>query len=69
VYRWSVSGTHKADYLGVPATGRRVELRGITVARFEDGRIANEVVYYDRLAVLEQLGVVPANREAVSAAS
>ena len=68
VFKWSASGTHKGDFMGIPATGRRVETHGVSVARIENGRIAEEVIYYDRLAVLEQLGVVPKKREGMSAA-
>lgn len=69
VFRWSVSGTHKGEFNGIGPTGRHVKLHGVTLARIDNGRIAHQVAYYDRLALLEQLGVVPAKREALSAAS
>ena len=39
VLRWSVTGTHNGDDLGIPATGKRVSFRGITWLRFVDGRL------------------------------
>lgn len=57
VMRWTASGTHKGEFNGVPATGRWVETSGVTITQIENGRIANEFVYYDRLRLLEQLGV------------
>jgi steroid delta-isomerase-like uncharacterized protein len=69
VFQWSVAGTHQGEFMGIPATGRRLEIRGVSVARIENGRIIEEVIYYDRLAVLEQLGVFPRKREALSAVS
>jgi len=68
VFQWSVAGTHQGEFMGIPATGQRVELRGVSVAQIENGRIVEEVTYYDRLAVLEQLGVVARKREVPSAA-
>jgi predicted ester cyclase len=39
VVRWSVTGTHKGDILGIAATGTPVSFRGITWLRFADGRL------------------------------
>ncbi len=39
VIRWSFSGTHRGDFLGVAATGRVVMAKGMTWHRFEDGRL------------------------------
>jgi predicted ester cyclase len=38
--RWT--GTHTGPYLGVAATGRRVEVRGITTWRFEGDRVVED---------------------------
>ena len=37
VVRWSVTGTHRGDDLGIPATGKPVAFRGITWLRFATG--------------------------------
>jgi steroid delta-isomerase-like uncharacterized protein len=40
---WTFRGTHTGSgYEGLPATGTRVEVRGITIWRFKDGRIVEE---------------------------
>jgi len=40
---WTFQGTHTGSgYEGLPATGTRVEVRGITIWRFLDGRIVEE---------------------------
>ena len=41
-----------------PPTGRQVELKGITIHRFEDGEIVEEWEAYDNLSLLQQLGLV-----------
>ena len=39
VVRWTGSGTHQGDQLGVRATGKQVRLTGIDILRIENGRI------------------------------
>jgi predicted ester cyclase len=53
--RWSASGRHVGDYLGVAATNRPVFLMGETHWRIESGRIAVEWTVFDGLGVLSQL--------------
>jgi steroid delta-isomerase-like uncharacterized protein len=57
--RWSAGGTHTAEMFGIPATGNRIEIHGISFFRFADGRIAEDWVEENTLSVLQQLGVVP----------
>jgi steroid delta-isomerase-like uncharacterized protein len=38
-WRWSLTGTHRGDFAGVAATGRRVSLRGVNFQRLEGGRV------------------------------
>jgi steroid delta-isomerase-like uncharacterized protein len=58
VHCWTSTGTHLGDFLGVPPTGKRVEMQGISVGHIENGQIRDEHLYYDRLAFLEQAGVL-----------
>jgi steroid delta-isomerase-like uncharacterized protein len=57
--RFTARGTHDANLFGVPATGRGVELSGITVSRCVDGRIAEEWELVDALGCLQQIGALP----------
>ncbi|MFI1563955.1 ester cyclase [Streptomyces sp. NPDC020490] len=56
--RWSWHGTHKGEFLGIPATGQQVAMTGTTWHRFRDGRIRESWWQYDRAGLLEQLGVL-----------
>ncbi|MDT0398460.1 MULTISPECIES: ester cyclase [Streptomyces] len=57
--RWSWEGTHKADFLGIPATGEKVTMTGTTVFRFgASGRIVEGWWQYDRLGLLARLGAL-----------
>jgi steroid delta-isomerase-like uncharacterized protein len=38
-YRWTASGTHEGELMGIPPTGNRMRISGTTIARFSDGKI------------------------------
>jgi steroid delta-isomerase-like uncharacterized protein len=53
-----VTGIHAATWKGIPATGKAVRFPLCAVFTFaSDDKINAEIVYYDRLTVLSQLGV------------
>jgi steroid delta-isomerase-like uncharacterized protein len=53
-----IRGTHGGAWRGLPATGRQVEFPLCAVYEFDEAdRLAGERVYYDRAAVLGQLGL------------
>jgi steroid delta-isomerase-like uncharacterized protein len=56
---WNGSGTNTGEGNGLPATGRKVTVRGMTFFRFRDGRIAEEWNTIDMLGVMRQLGLLP----------
>ncbi|MET7654316.1 MULTISPECIES: ester cyclase [unclassified Streptomyces] len=59
--RWTWSGTHKGDFMGIPATGKQVSMTGTTVFRCrEDGKIVEAWWQYDRLGLMGQLGALDA---------
>jgi steroid delta-isomerase-like uncharacterized protein len=60
VERFTASGTHQGEALGVPGTGRTVSLRGINIFRLRDGLIVERWGRLDELGLLRQLGLVPA---------
>ena len=59
VTRWTISGTHKGDYAGIPATGKHVKVEGVLIARFVDGKEVEAWDFFDRLSQYQQLGVAP----------
>jgi len=56
VLRWSATMTHTGDALGLPATGRPVRSRGISIARIVDGKVVEGWDNWDQLGMLEQIG-------------
>ena len=60
VSRYTIRGTHQGEeFFGVPATGKRMEMRGIQIDRFEGGKLVEERAEFDLLGVLQQLGTIP----------
>ena len=59
VARWSCRGTHKGDLNGIAPTGKHVNITGISIARFTNGKMSEGFVNWDALSLMQQLGVVP----------
>jgi len=60
VVRWTGLGTHSGEFMGIPPTGRSFTIAGIDVIRFENGRMAEHWHVVDQLALMQQLGLLPA---------
>jgi steroid delta-isomerase-like uncharacterized protein len=58
--RRSYEGTHQGELLGIPATGKHLQLGGISIFRLAGGKIAEHWEQLDRLTLMQQLGVIPA---------
>jgi steroid delta-isomerase-like uncharacterized protein len=54
---YTMAGTHEGEFDGVPPTGRTVESRGMAKIRVVDGAVTEDRLYFDRSAVLAQLGL------------
>ena len=59
VARVSYRGTHQGAFMGIPPTGKQVTGMGINIFRIANGKLVEHWGLTDRLAVLQQLGVVP----------
>lgn len=55
--RWTVTGTHQGTLLALPGTGRFAAISGLSMYRFENGRIAESWVHWDVLGMLKSLGL------------
>lgn len=58
VVSWTLTATHRGELAGIPATGRPIEIAGMTIYYLEDGRITGHRQVVDRLAVLQQIGAL-----------
>ena len=59
VTRWTCSGTHKGEFMGIPPTGVQFSVKGGNIYHFRDGKISELWATLDDLGLLQQLGVIP----------
>jgi len=57
--RWTVTGTHKGEFMGIPPTGNHLTITGISFYRIADGKVVETWWSSDALGMLGQLGVIP----------
>jgi predicted ester cyclase len=57
--RFQLNGRHTGDFAGIPATGRPVTINAIVTMRLNNGRVEELHGEFDRLGLMQQLGVVP----------
>ena len=59
VKHWNFKGTHTGDFFGIPATGKEVNVDGVTLVTMKDGKILQEQDFFDNLEFMQQLGLIP----------
>ena len=65
VARVRVTGTHEGEFMGMPATGKSIDVQGIDIVRFGDDGLAHEHWgVFDVMGMMQQLGVVPGSAPA-----
>lgn len=59
VTRFTWTGTHRGDFLGIPATGRPVTVKGVVIDRLVNGLMTDSRILMDTFGMMMQLGVIP----------
>lgn len=54
--RYTMNGTHRGDFFGIPATQKAIEVKAMNFYRFDNGKIIEEFGMPDILGLLLQLG-------------
>jgi steroid delta-isomerase-like uncharacterized protein len=55
---WEFKGTHTGDFMGIPATGKTIDVEGCTIARMVNGKIVEERDFMDNMDFMKQLGLL-----------
>ena len=58
VKHWNFKGTHDGEFFGVPATGKKVDVSGVTLVKMKNGKIFSEQDFMDLLDFYTQLGLM-----------
>jgi len=57
--RWTSTGTHEGELMGIASTGNRVTVAGMDISRISGGKIEESWSNYDLMGMMQQLGVIP----------
>jgi predicted ester cyclase len=60
VQRWAASGTHQGPFMGLAPTGKQVTFTGISIDQYAEGKLIHLWIEMNMVAVLQQLGTLPA---------
>ena len=58
--RHTTTGTHNSDFMGIPATGKRISIGEIHIVRIVNGKAVEHWGQVDMMGMMQQLGVIPA---------
>ena len=56
--RWTSTGTHDGDLMGIPPTGKHVSVTGLSIDKIQDGKIVESWNEWDNAGMMQQLGLV-----------
>jgi steroid delta-isomerase-like uncharacterized protein len=59
VTRWIARGTHRGEFMGVPPSGRRIEVSGMSMDRISGGKIVENWNNWEALEMMRQIGAIP----------
>lgn len=59
VSRFKWTGTQQGEFLGIPASGRKVVVAGVVIDRLQNGKMADSRILMDTMGMMQQLGVIP----------
>jgi len=58
--RWVVTGSLQREFMGIAASGQPIRVEGMNFYRLKDGRVTEIWTQFDGVAMLQQLGAIPA---------
>jgi steroid delta-isomerase-like uncharacterized protein len=67
VTRWRARGTHQGEFRGIAPTGNEMEITGIGIFRFSEGKVVESWDNFDQLGMMQQLGVIPKQGQGTTA--
>jgi steroid delta-isomerase-like uncharacterized protein len=59
VTRFTWTGTQRGAFLGIPATGRSITVKGVVIDQLASGKMAKSRIMMDTMSMMQQLGVIP----------
>jgi steroid delta-isomerase-like uncharacterized protein len=60
VHHWTITGTHRGQFLGLPPTNKKATLSGTSIFRIRNAKIVEQWSDWNLMSLMEQLGVASA---------
>jgi steroid delta-isomerase-like uncharacterized protein len=57
--QWTVRGTHLGPFMGIPPTGRWIEIHALSMVTLREGKFLRDEFYWDTRSVMNQMGLMP----------
>jgi steroid delta-isomerase-like uncharacterized protein len=57
--RWSATGTHKGEIMGVEPTNKEVDVTGMSENRISNGKVVEQWNEFDVMGMMQQIGAIP----------
>ena len=58
--RWILTGSQQQELMGIPASGQKIRVEGMNFYRLKDSRVTDISTQFDGVALMQQLGAIPA---------
>ena len=58
VVRSRMTGTNTGEFMGMKATGKKIDIEGVDIMRIADGKFVEHWVYMDSMILMQQLGMM-----------
>lgn len=58
-FAYTLTGTHEGVFMGIDPTSKKIEVRGMQISRFKDGKMVERWGSSDELGILKQIGTKP----------
>ena len=57
--RYTITGTHKGELMGIPPTNKKITLMALEIDRIVGGKFVEGWISFDTMGMMQQLGVAP----------
>ena len=62
--RFSATGTHTGELMGMPPTGKKITIGGMCIFHIADGKVTEWAEVFDQMSLMQQIGAIPTPEEA-----
>jgi steroid delta-isomerase-like uncharacterized protein len=57
--RFTITGTHQGELMGIPASGKPIEISGIAIFHIVGGKVEQLYPNFDQIGMMQQIGAIP----------